>query len=629
MTYAVVEIYNADEGEALVGRLDTETDAPLDLKPREDGAKLDDQYAIWVYDRGASYSDYPANVEVTAWNPMVDDNGNIVPDMFEATISGDTKSIQISVFSEEPTSYIAINNVRTQFQEYTQGFKQYTYNLSANNEQYLYIHVLNQGDGTKSPRPIDGGRIYTLKLNPASTDRTLEAVRIAGDDVRLNTPTDWSSAPIDTDSRKVELEVASTSKTVDVGLRTNVSKAIIQVYDTDDNLVAIYDSNSFVTDTANPPWGDIDKSDPLDYVQGEGYLTLPVDPEANSTEYKVRVSSVLGDNNALVYDLILTKRPSGLRVDTITVNDSLAAQVRDGSNDYKLHLETADDGLGNLRLVVADDTASRNLLGSDSTLFAGDAQGHLKGDILTDLTRDNIQITEDAEGNLYLSFVGDSDPAHRSLLVSTSVDVYEAGITEHITTANIFAQLLNQGEYVDVHTALDSFRLFNDISDPDLLDMYMGMNETIFYPILVGSEDGYEVHMDTNGDGVEETWHLPAQIRVVVLKLTRSEDVADLDLTIKLARDRNDLKDVVTAAPPAVGQERHWASWNGEDQWIYEREATISNGVLNFDLTGLAKVSTSYVEIFNSDPDVPRSLGTGTGRAPIGYPIGTQATAEF
>ena len=283
--------------------------------------------------------------------------------------------------------------------------------------------MLNQSDGAKPVKSVNDGHIYRLLLTPVSTDRTLAAVRIAGDERDLNEPTNWSAKPINTNEQTVRLEVAASPdcKSVDVGLRTTADTAGIRVYNTKGDLVAIYNNFNYdapgydpdkeLDDSYVPPRGDIDLSSKgeFDFVQGEGYVTLPL--EGTTTEYKVVVSSVLGDSRSLTYDLILTRRATGLKINEIRVNGNLATQMVNSGNDVHLQLDTVADANGDLRLVLANNGNLSSLLANDSVLFPGNAQaGFLAGDILTDLQRNNIVVTME-DGNIYLSIKGDTNPA--------------------------------------------------------------------------------------------------------------------------------------------------------------------------------------------------------------------------
>ena len=105
------------------------------------------------------------------------------------------------------------------------------------------------------------------------------------------------------------------------------------------------------------------------------------------------------------------------------------------------------------------------------------------------------------------------------------------------------ARIQDPKEYVDVDRVL-SYLPSRDVSDPELdLNEVMALrhkyvlntatnqyeqeamyDESILYPILLGSESGRTVN----------NVFVPDEVRVVVLRLTRRKDILDLDTTIRV-----------------------------------------------------------------------------------------------
>ncbi len=247
-TYVVLELYNARKGEALIGRLDTETEGDFDLKPVDSEVFKDDTYAIWAYENNTIPTDYPANAKVenpfdtanpnSGWSAKLDDNGHILPESFTATISGDAAGAKVVVRAEHDGSWISISTEPTHFNDYTQGTRMWQGMFAmASTRQTLYIHVMDDDKGSiesnrNSFDPVTReplyGRRYTLYLNPANTDRSLDTVTLMGDEDDLNRRGD--PIKVQRNQTEVNVEVAPTSQTVDVRLITTQPTAMVEVF---------------------------------------------------------------------------------------------------------------------------------------------------------------------------------------------------------------------------------------------------------------------------------------------------------------------------------------------------------------------------------------------------------------
>ena len=75
---------------------------------------------------------------------------------------------------------------------------------------------------------LNYGRRYTLYLNPANTDRSLDTVTLMGDEDDLNRRGD--PIKVQRNQTEVNVEVAPTSQTVDVRLITTQPTAMVEVF---------------------------------------------------------------------------------------------------------------------------------------------------------------------------------------------------------------------------------------------------------------------------------------------------------------------------------------------------------------------------------------------------------------
>ena len=138
----------------------------------------------------------------------------------------------------------------------------------------------------------------------------------------------------------------------------------------------------------------------------EGMLRelLAMGADESSVEYRVVVSSVAGDMSPNVYDLILVKEESDLRLDYVTINDRNAAQVKqEGGSPATLNLTVGDNG----ELLLIADGSLEAVLG-DSTLISGGeitAQGGSAA-----ITRNQVTVRP-AAGQRIVVFSGESEAA--------------------------------------------------------------------------------------------------------------------------------------------------------------------------------------------------------------------------
>ena len=207
--------------------------------------------------------------------------------------------------------------------------------------------------------------------------------------------------------------------------------------------------------------------------------------------------------------------------------------------------------------------------------------------------------TMGADGLIRLSHVDETGRSTQVIL--RNVEVYRADMTVDETTADIYAEIRDQQEFVDVHTSLSSFHMGLDSSEKDVkygaadglvhLPVDMKNDDTIFYPILLGSRDTYAM-----GSG-DDAWQLPAQVRLVLLKLTKRENAADLDLEIQISRFNGKTDPIIATAP--ASNDITMGTWDGHSEMIYEREATLTQGMTLIDIMGKAAVETSIVSIYD------------------------------
>ena len=622
-TYVVLELYNARKGEALIGRLDTETEGDFDLKPVDSEVFKDDTYAIWAYENNTIPTDYPANAKVenpfdtanpnSGWSAKLDDNGHILPESFTATISGDAAGAKVVVRAEHDGSWISISTEPTHFNDYTQGTRMWQGMFAmASTRQTLYIHVMDDDKGSiesnrNSFDPVTReplyGRRYTLYLNPANTDRSLDTVTLMGDEDDLNRRGD--PIKVQRNQTEVNVEVAPTSQTVDVRLITTQPTAMVEVFRMSDSTGTFnrHDRSTILNiyDKYDDDIDRIDKTSPTadnTAVIHEGYLTLPIPVGQDSARYMVVVSNVLGDSKPAIYYVNVVRRLTGLEVERLTVNERGAVLMRSDNENTTFNLELDVDDQG--RLIVREGQGDWDTVMTSSNLYQGNSvNSDLAGNVLTDSVRDGIVATMGADGLIRLSHVDETGRSTQVIL--RNVEVYRADMTVDETTADIYAEIRDQQEFVDVHTSLSSFHMGLDSSEKDVkygaadglvhLPVDMKNDDTIFYPILLGSRDTYAM-----GSG-DDAWQLPAQVRLVLLKLTKRENAADLDLEIQISRFNGKTDPIIATAP--ASNDITMGTWDGHSEMIYEREATLTQGMTLIDIMGKAAVETSIVSIYD------------------------------
>ncbi|MCM1296220.1 MAG: cadherin-like beta sandwich domain-containing protein, partial [Muribaculaceae bacterium] len=141
----------------------------------------------------------------------------------------------------------------------------------------------------------------------------------------------------------------------------------------------------------------------------------------------------------------------------------------------------------------------------------------------------------------------------------------------------------------------------------DLSNRFIG--DTIYYPILVGSRDDYNMAGGVN---------LPDEVRVVVLEMTIVDSVADLDLDIYTAPNQNDGYKLATAFDgDEFIQTMDMTLFGGTDKEpVYNYYAVVSSNFSgmsdNAHIRGVAHSETSLVNIFNPEA---RLLNSALGQA--------------
>lgn len=226
VTYAVLELRNARQGNENVGRLEVDDvtgETTGTLKPVDSPVSKDDIYAIWVYEVGVDYTKFAPNGVVTKWGE--DENGNPVPLEFTARISGDADSIQIIVKTEDSFAGISVYAENESRTPWSTGTAVRSRNITPGVRQELKIEVLDQNKNLTAG-PNSNGTVYDLILQPTSPDRRLQTVTVMGDSLN-----EYSETTVT--AQQVVLTVAPTTLTLDVGLRTAIreeNNPIIQVY---------------------------------------------------------------------------------------------------------------------------------------------------------------------------------------------------------------------------------------------------------------------------------------------------------------------------------------------------------------------------------------------------------------
>ena len=540
---------------------------------------------------------------------ILDAKGRYLPIYLTADVDPEATRLEITAETEYPYSGIMMNRNSSTNGNYVIGKTSMTVatpDFTPGNAFDVYIHVLTQRDqpyGTQYNMQKDHALTYILNVMPGLNNRNLKQVDLLTSDGSGLVKTVVSQNVTATD---VYVDVPYGMDIANMAFIPSDERAVLWINAIGDS--ALWDDGQTVYSSEQNL---LDGVDGNDTVRNVAYASLPVDPAPGETLYRVYVGNKVNDSGANYYNIHIRRRDNDLSLYRLDYN---------GRQTIKTGLTAALTMNANGDLVVDTATlAGTYTLTNYSPVVLYGANS----------TYSNYGIQVDSNtGKMYIydkdNIAVDSNHYRSEITNAANIPVYSIDIPLDDTKLGRLAAAAVQRNTIDGRdTQVDVHALVSkglngydahDESDPsDGISVYrLNRDTSMIVPVFLTSADTYDFQVeDPVGSGtMKRVQGLSDDTNLVLLVITRKDDIADLDVRILVNHQANHpetLREATTPdAPKDLDTLPNWTPWPGDaidgvEKTYHVREAVIYSDATHAYVTVTTGSRTSMITIYEPD----------------------------